>query len=203
MTEHIRTLSSCNWISKNSNTSKAKKKSAATAVSRSVVRSRSRAFAAHSVTVRPTTMNWMTSRASGSMPFGAGSWKTHDDVIKWKYFPRYCPFGWGIHRLPVNSPHKSQWRGALMFSLIYAWINDQVNNRDAGDLRRHRAHYDVIVMNKGGYHVVFSDVSNPNSEHVDGMIWRRFPHYKSLWGESASHARGVFFHVILNKLMGN
>ena len=45
----------------------------------------------------------------------------HDDVIKWKYFPRYWPFVRGIHRLPVNSPHKGQWRGALMFSLICAW----------------------------------------------------------------------------------
>ena len=46
----------------------------------------------------------------------------------------------------VNSPHKGQWRGALMFSLICAWINDWVNNREAGDLRRHRGHYDVHVM---------------------------------------------------------
>ena len=52
----------------------------------------------------------------------------------------------GIHRSPVNSPHKGQWRGALMFSLISAWINDWINNREAGDLRRYRAHYDVIVM---------------------------------------------------------
>ena len=33
-----------------------------------------------------------------------------------------------------------------MFSLICAWINGWVNNREAGALRRHRAHYDVIVM---------------------------------------------------------
>ena len=33
-----------------------------------------------------------------------------------------------------------------MFSLICAWTNGRVNNRDAGDLRRHRAHYDVTVM---------------------------------------------------------
>ena len=65
----------------------------------------------------------------------------------------------------VNSPHKGQWCGALMFSLICAWINDwtnngeagdlrrhrawingRVNNGEAGDLRRHRAHDDVIVM---------------------------------------------------------
>ena len=47
---------------------------------------------------------------------------------------------------PVNSPHKGQWRGALMFSLICSRINDWVNNREAGDLRRHLAHYDVTVM---------------------------------------------------------
>ena len=70
----------------------------------------------------------------------------HDDVIKWKHFPRCWPFVRGIHRSPVNSPHKGQWRGALMFSLICAWINGRVNNREAGDLRRHRKHYDVTVM---------------------------------------------------------
>ena len=69
-----------------------------------------------------------------------------DDVIKWKHFPRYWPFVLGIHRPPVNSPHKSQWRGALMFSLICAWIYGWVNNRKAGDLRGHRAHDDVTVM---------------------------------------------------------
>ena len=52
----------------------------------------------------------------------------------------------GNSPVPVNSPHKGQWRGALMFSLICVWINDWVNNREAGDLRRHRGHYDVIVM---------------------------------------------------------
>ena len=70
----------------------------------------------------------------------------HYDVIKWKHFPRYWPFVWGIHRSPVNSPHKGQWRRALMFSLISAWINGWVNNREVGDLRRQLAHYDVIVM---------------------------------------------------------
>ena len=74
---------------------------------------------------------------------------SHDDVIKWKHFPRYCPFVRGIHRSPVNSPRKSQWRGALMFSLICARIKGWVNNGEAGDMRRHRAHYDVIVMIRG------------------------------------------------------
>ena len=67
----------------------------------------------------------------------------HDDVIKWK---RYWPFVQGIHWSPVNSSHKGQWRGALMFSLICVWINGWVKDREAGDLRCYRAHYDVIVM---------------------------------------------------------
>ena len=70
----------------------------------------------------------------------------HDDVTKWKHFPRYWQFVRGIHRSPVNSPHKGQWRGALMFTLICARINGWVNNRKAGDLRRNHAHYDVSVM---------------------------------------------------------
>ena len=36
----------------------------------------------------------------------------HDDVIKWKHFPPYCPFVMGIHRLPVDFRDRIQWRGA-------------------------------------------------------------------------------------------
>ena len=67
-------------------------------------------------------------------------WPTHDDVIKWKYFRVTGPL-W-----PGNSPYKDKWHGAWMLSLICAWINGWVNNGEAGDLRRHRAHYDVMVM---------------------------------------------------------
>ena len=52
----------------------------------------------------------------------------------------------GNSPVTVNSPHKGQWRWALMSSLICAWINGWVNNREAGDLKRHRAHDDVTVM---------------------------------------------------------
>ena len=72
--------------------------------------------------------------------------RIHDGVIRWKYFPRYWLFVRGIHRPPVNFTHKGQWRGALMFYLICAWINGWVNNSEAGDLRRHRTHYCVTVM---------------------------------------------------------
>ena len=70
----------------------------------------------------------------------------HDDVIKWKHFPRYWPFVLGIHWSPVNSPHNGQWCGSLMFSLICTRINGWINNGEAGDLRCHRAHCDVFVM---------------------------------------------------------
>ena len=53
-----------------------------------------------------------------------GNYHTADEgrdyVIKWKHYPCYWPFVRGIHRSPVNSPHKGQWHGALMFSLICA-----------------------------------------------------------------------------------
>ena len=65
---------------------------------------------------------------------------SNDDVTKWKHFPLYRPFVRGIHRSPVNSPHKGQQRGALMFSLNCVSINE------AGDSRRDRAHYDATVM---------------------------------------------------------
>ena len=55
----------------------------------------------------------------------------HDDVIKWKHFPRYWPFVRGIHRSSVNSPHKGQWRGALMFSLICA-LNKRLSKQSLG-----------------------------------------------------------------------
>ena len=64
---------------------------------------------------------------------------------------RYWPFVQGIHRWLVNSLHKGQWCGALIFPLICTRINGPVNNREAGDLRRHQAHYDVTVMTMLGH----------------------------------------------------
>ena len=58
-------------------------------------------------------------------------WSTNDDVIKWKHFPRYWPFVRGIHRSPVNSLHKGQWRRALMFSMICA-LNKRLSKQSWG-----------------------------------------------------------------------
>ena len=81
---------------------------------------------------------------------------TCDDPVHWSIYMMTSSngnifrvtghLGGGIHWSPVNFQHKGQWRGALMFSLICVWINGWENNREAGDLRRYRALYDVIVM---------------------------------------------------------
>ena len=94
-------------------------------------------------------------------------WLLFVNVVSWSTMTssngkRYWPFVRGIHRSPVNSPHKGQWRGALMFSWICAWINAGVNNGEAGDLRHHRAHYDVIVMD---------DSESLTTLHI-GVCWR-------------------------------
>ena len=66
----------------------------------------------------------------------------HDDDIKWKH----CPRGhrWN-HR--ANASDTELWCflwSLILFSLTR--INGWVNNREAGDLRRHRTHCDVTVM---------------------------------------------------------
>ena len=96
---------------------------------------------------------------------------------KWKHFPRYWPFVQGIHRSPINSPLIGQWRGALVYSLIRAWINRWVNNHEAGDLRRHRAYYDVIVINlcyfKGSLRV--SKVKLRINDNFMQTLWKCCP----------------------------
>ena len=78
------------------------------------------------------------------------------------------PLFGGIHRSPVDSPHKDQWRGALVFSLICASTNGWPSNRDADDFRHHRAHYDVTVMiRRTGKNVIFE----PSKPITSGRNW--------------------------------
>ena len=105
-----------------------------------------------------------------------GPMSTNDDVIKRKHLPRYWPFIRGCTVYPVDSLHKMQWRGALMFSLICAWINGLANTRDGGHLGRHRAHYDVTVMYLFHHWLwwwLFAWFSLGNSLHFDGLMQER------------------------------
>ena len=91
------------------------------------------------------------------------TFRAHDDVIKWKHFPRYWPFVKGIHRSPVDSPNKGPWRGALMFSLMRAWTNGWANSRYPGDLRHHGAHCNVTEMS---WAINGSSVYNGTVEYI-------------------------------------
>ena len=72
-------------------------------------------------------------------------WLIQDDVIK-LIFSASLALCEGNPPAPVEFHYKGQWRRILMFTLICARTNDWANNRNAGDLRRHRAHHDVTVM---------------------------------------------------------
>ena len=105
-------------------------------------------------------------------------------------FPRYWPFVRRIHKPSVDSAHKGQWRGTSIFSLIGAWTNGWVNNRNTGDLRCHRAHYDVTVIycNKSNKHInqwklLFTHLPHRWRSscspfiHDDVIKWKHFPRY--------------------------
>ena len=82
------------------------------------------------------------------------------------------------------SPHKGQWCGALMLSLICPWIKVWVNNGEAGDLRRNHTHYKVTVMR---YWILF--------QYEDDLPSYQDSHYKDETGNTASlHYCIVLFH---------
>ena len=106
----------------------------------------------------PTTVNsnWgrlVTQLITVRAIFASYAWHDASHVcwLAWRCnqmgtFPLYWPFVRGVHRSPVNSPHKGQWRGSFMFSLICAWTNGWVINRNSTYWERHRTQLDVTVM---------------------------------------------------------
>ena len=125
-----------------------------------------------------------TSTAGGSLK------EIYDDIIEWKHSPRNWPFVRGIHRSSVNSPHKGQWRGTLMFSLICAWTNSWAYNGDAGDLRRH----DVIVI----YSHIIVAITVPGAHwsfctgSFTGAMTARVPSIDGTWCDSKVHIERVW-----------
>ena len=114
-------------------------------------------FASHRIQGSVTIQNIRQQTALTHGPLGvvAVIWKVyysisfyriaiwHDDVIKWKRFPRYWRFVRGTHRSSVNSQRPMM--QSLVFSLVCARRKGRVNGREARDFRSHRAHYDVSV----------------------------------------------------------
>ena len=78
--------------------------------------------------------------------------------------------------------HKSQWRGALIFSLICVWTNSWANNQDSGDLKRHRAHFDVTVVTAGLFSIC-SKKGLIEAVSVQGyrLISIRIPSIRIIW----------------------
>ena len=83
-----------------------------------------------------------SSMQEGSISITMYSWWRHQ-IETFSALLAICA---GNSPVPGEFPHKGQWRGALMFSLICVWMKGWVNTREAGDLRRYRAHCDVTVM---------------------------------------------------------
>ena len=108
----------------------------------------------------PIYFRYASMAQQSNRKFAPAQWITLQDIVVddwyqitwWRHqmetFSALLALCAGNSPSPVNSPHKGQWRGALMFSLICAWINGRVHTREAGDLRRNRTHYDVIVILK-------------------------------------------------------
>ena len=106
-----------------------------------------------------------------------------------------------MHRSPVNSLYKGQWRGALMFSLICVWINGWVNNRQAGDLRWYCAHYDVTVMNYQFLQGYFTGTNK--SKCLPQCQWRSIAKmgFKGCWFDiSLYHRDFKWFKCMFNHL---
>ena len=83
--------------------------------------------------------------------------------ILWQYGDILCTIAWWRHQMETfsallatcagNSPITTHFpaqrrvtRSFDVFVLIFVWIKGWINNREAGDLRRYRAHYDVTIM---------------------------------------------------------
>ena len=126
----------------------------------------------------------------------------------WRYqmetFSVLLAFVRGIHRSPVNFLHKGQWRGALMFSFIFVWINSWVNNRKAGDLRRFRAimtSFNVWIPSE-----IFAPEIKGRASTTTIIMWKYHQfHFLSCWKHFISFVIIILraTYGIINTIHGN
>ena len=121
---------------------------------------------------------------------------THDDVIKWKHFPRYWPFVRGIHRSPVNSPHKGQWRDIRCF-FFHLRLNKRLSKlwwdwwfeTPSRSLWRH---YNALAISR------HSNLLWPND-----TIWRHIYGTKPLLEPMLTYHQGIHPRAIAQNVLMN
>ena len=86
-----------------------------------------------------TVIMWLVIPVCSSVKVGIKTYIYIYVYIKWKHFPRCWPFVWEFptQRLVTRN---------FDVSLICAWINGWVNNREAGDLRRNRTYGGIMQL---------------------------------------------------------
>ena len=100
---------------------------------------------------------------------------SHDDVIKWKNFPHYWPFCMGNSLVTSEFPAQRPVTQSFDVFFICAWMNSWVNNREAGDLRCHHAHYDItvmIVLYFGHSILIYHDQDYVDSINIDSLSFQ-------------------------------
>ena len=80
-------------------------------------------------------------------PLVTGAWWCH----QMETFSALLAFCAGNSPVPGEFPTQRPVTHSFDNFFDLAWINGWVNNREAGDLRRYRVHYDVIVMGFSSY----------------------------------------------------
>ena len=130
----------------------------------------------------------------------------HDNVIKCKHLHVTGPL-WGNPSVTGGSPHKGQWCAALMFALFCAWTDVWATNLDTGDLKRNRAHYDVIVT----IYVYFPNASSTNytyqsdsdiwpESHVSCITNRRFDQQQNSASNATTHSSSEVVRTLYNSI---